>query len=62
MNGPKTNLVTTTRNSQGGWTVRYPSIENPGLFHERPFTPAVGYSCRSEALAFARLQKHNRND
>jgi len=53
----KTKQVTTTRNTQGGWTVRYPSIENPGLFHERHFTPAIGYPCRSEAVAFAKFQK-----
>ena len=49
--------VTINRNSQGGWTVRWPSAENPGLFHEKHFTPAVGYRCRAEAVSFAKLKR-----
>ena len=46
--------VTINKNSTGGYTVRWPSIENTGLSHEKHFTPAVGYKCRQEALRFAR--------
>jgi len=49
--------VTIHRNSQGGWTVRWPSAENPGLSHEKHFTPAVGYRCREEAVSFAKLKR-----
>jgi hypothetical protein len=53
--GPES--VTIDRNSQGGWTVQWPSAENPGLFHEKHFTPAVGYRCRAEAVSFAKLKR-----
>ena len=46
--------TTIFKNSTGGYTVRWPSAENRGLFHEKHFTPAVGYSCRKESLKFAR--------
>ena len=49
--------VTINRNSQGGWTVRWPSAENPGLSHEKHFTPAVGYRCREEAISFAKSKR-----
>ena len=50
-------LITVNRNSQGGWTVRWPSIENPDLFHEKHFTPAIGYRCRTEAVSFAKSKR-----
>ena len=50
----KNKTVTINKNSTGGYTVRWPSIENTGLSHEKHFTPAVGYKCRQEALKFAR--------
>mgnify|MGYP003653448522 CR=1 FL=1 len=49
--------VTIDRNSQGGWTVRWPSAENPGLSHEKNFTPAIGYRCREEAVSFAKSKR-----
>ncbi len=49
--------VKTTRNSQGGWTVRWPAAKQPGYFYEKNFTPAVGYPCRAEARAFAKEKK-----
>jgi|TARA_R110001583_G_C5345084_1_gene379918 hypothetical protein len=51
------NSVTSVRNSQGGWTVRWPSVENPGMFHEKHFTPAIGYPCLAEARTFAKEKK-----
>tara|TARA_R100001224_G_scaffold86402_1_gene55536 strand:- start:1322 stop:1498 length:177 start_codon:yes stop_codon:yes gene_type:complete len=50
--------VTINKNSTGGYTVRYPSVENPGMSHEKHFTPAVGYKCRQEAYRFAK-ERHN---
>ena len=53
----KTNLVTTTRNTQGGWTVRWPSENNLGSYQERHFDQAIGDPCRANAMAFAAAQK-----
>ena len=50
----KNKTVTINKNSVGGYTVRWPSIENTGLSHEKHFTPAVGYKCIQEALRFAK--------
>ena len=36
------------KNSTGGYTVKWPSLENSGLYHEKHFTPAVGYKCRHD--------------
>ena len=49
--------VTIDRNSQSGWTVRWPSPEHPGSFYEKHFTPAIGYRCRGEAVSFAKARK-----
>ena len=50
--------VTIDRNSQGGWTVRWPSAEHPGFSLEKHFTPAIGYPCRAEAVSFAKDRKN----
>jgi len=50
--------VTIDRNSQGGWTVRWPSAEHPGFSLEKHFTPAIGYRCRAEAVSFAKDRKN----
>ena len=42
------------KNSTGGYTVKWPSLENSGLYHEKHFTPAVGYKCRQEAMRFSK--------
>jgi len=54
--------VTVLRNSTGGWTVRWPAENDPGYFRERHFTPAIGYRCRGEALAFAKELRSRKNE
>ena len=49
--------ITTMRNSQGGWTVRWPSENNPGSYEESHFHQAIGDRCRANAMAFAAAQK-----
>ena len=46
------------KNSTGGYTVKWPSLENSGLYHEKHFTPAVGYKCRQEAMRFSKEIQH----
>jgi len=51
----KNSLVTLNKNSIGGWTVRWPSVENPGLFHEKHFDKGTcGYSSYLSANRFAK--------
>jgi len=51
----KNSLVTLNKNSIGGWTVRWPSVENPGLSHEKHFDKGTcGYSSYLSANRFAK--------
>ena len=49
--------ITVTKNSVGGYTVRYPTALRANQFYEKHFSPARNYPCRAEALRFAKCQK-----
>tara|TARA_Y100000114_G_scaffold14049_1_gene11342 strand:+ start:1178 stop:1402 length:225 start_codon:yes stop_codon:yes gene_type:complete len=56
----KNSQVTLHKNSICGWTVRWPSVENPGLFHEKHFEKVIGGG--SSYLSATRFAKAKREE